>query len=113
MIPIDAERFEPLHTRQERHGDTIVVAAFGEIDLTSADRLEAQLLAVLSSHRRLVLDLRELDFIDSSGLHCILDVDSASRAAGVEFELVPGPPHVQRVFRLTRTDETLRFIQQL
>jgi len=113
MTPTGAERFEPLHTRLERHGDTIVVAAYGEIDLTSADRLQAQLRGLLNGHRRLVLDLRELDFIDSSGLHCILEVDRASRAAAVEFQLVPGPPHVQRVFSLTKTDETLRFIQHI
>jgi hypothetical protein len=47
--------------------------------------------------------------MDISGLHCVLDVHHASRAAGVEFDVVPGPPGVQRLFEVTKTDEMLRF----
>jgi stage II sporulation protein AA (anti-sigma F factor antagonist) len=113
MRRIDHDRFQPLHTEVERHADGIVVLASGEIDLASVDGLRTQLLELLSSCRRLVLDLREVVFIDSTGLRSLLEVDGASRAAGVEFALVPGPPEVQRLFRLTGTDETLRFINPL
>ena len=101
---------EPLHTEQHRHGDTVVVIASGEIDLTSADPLRAQLLGLLDSCRRLVLDLRRVDFMESSGLHCILDVDKSSRGTGVDFALVPGPPGVQRLFEVTKTLDCLHFI---
>jgi anti-anti-sigma factor len=112
MTRIGAYGFpEPLHTELERHGDMIVVLASGEIDLSSADRLQAQLRGLLSSFRRVVLDLREVVFIDAAALHCMLEVDKASRAAGVEFLLVPGPRQVQRLFQLTRTDDVLRFIE--
>jgi anti-anti-sigma factor len=114
MIRTGIEGFpEPLKTRQVRHGDTVVVVASGEIDISSADRLLAQLRGLLDSSRRLVLDLREVVFIECSGLHCILDVDEASRGAGVEFVLVPGPPRVQRLFELTRAADTLHFIEPL
>jgi anti-anti-sigma factor len=104
---------EPLRTRQVTHGDTVVIVASGEIDLSSADRLQAQLGGLLGSCRRLVLDLRDVDFIDSSGLHCILHVEKASRAASVEFALVPGPPPVQRLFELTQTSDILHFIEPI
>jgi anti-anti-sigma factor len=112
MTPTGAEGFpEPLHTELTRHGETIVVVAFGEIDLTSADRLLAQLRGLLSSVKQVVLDLREVVFIDSAALHCMLEVDRASRDAGVEFLLVPGPQQVQRLFQVTRTEDALRFIE--
>jgi anti-anti-sigma factor len=102
---------EPLQMEQYRHGDTAVVIASGEIDLSSADLLRAKLHGLLDSCRRLVLDLREVDFMDASGLHCVLDIDDASRAVSVEFALVPGPPAVQRLFEITRTADRLRFTE--
>jgi len=102
---------EPLHTALERHGETIVVVASGEIDLSSADRLQAQLRALLSTVGRVVLDLRHVDFIDWSALRCMLAVDKASRHSGVEFLLVPGPQQVQRLFELTGSEDALRFIE--
>jgi anti-sigma B factor antagonist len=104
---------EPLRTTRYRHGDTMIVIASGEIDLSSADRLRTELGELLGSCRRLVLDLGHVDFIESSGLHCILDIEQASRARGVEFALVPGPPQVQRLFDITRTAERLRFIEPI
>jgi hypothetical protein len=46
-------------------------------------------------------------------LHCILDVEKASRAASVDFALVPGPPQVQRIFEITKTADMLRFIEPI
>jgi anti-sigma B factor antagonist len=104
---------QPLRTRLEQLGDTVVVVASGEIDLTHSERLRTQLFGLVEGFPRVVLDLREVGFIDSSGLHCILDVDSASRAAGVEFALVPGPRQVQRLFEVTRTEEQLYFVDDV
>lgn len=101
----------PFRTELERNGATIVVVASGEIDLSSVDRLNAHLTGLLCSSTRIVLDLRQVDFLDLMGLHCMLDIDRASRDAGVEFVLVPGPEHVQRLFRVTRTEHLLRFIE--
>jgi anti-sigma B factor antagonist len=101
----------PFRTDLERHGTTIVVVASGEIDLSSADRLNAQLTHLLRSSSRIVLDLRRVDFLDSTGLHCMLDIDLASHDAGVEFVLIPGPEHVQRLFRVTGAEQLLRFTE--
>jgi anti-sigma B factor antagonist len=102
---------EPFRTELEPHGETIVVVVHGEIDVSSADPLHAQLTGLLSSFSRVVVDLRQVDFIDSTGLHCMLDVDDASRDAGSEFLLVPGPEQVQRLFHVTRTEHVLRFAE--
>ena len=59
--------------------------------------------------RRLILDLSGLEFMDSSGLRCILDHDAELRQKGVKLVLVPGPPAVQRVFEITHTKAHLSF----
>jgi anti-anti-sigma factor len=59
----------------------------------------------------LVLDLANLEFIDSTGLRCILDLEAESRQDGFSIALIQGPPAVRRIFELTKTDTRLRFVE--
>ena len=113
MRPGSIDLPQPLRTTLVQHGETMVVMASGELDLTHSGKLLTQLSTLIESFRRVVLDLREVDFIDSTGLHCVLDVDAASRAAGVEFTMIRGPRHVHRVFTLTKTEDRLRFVDEV
>jgi anti-anti-sigma factor len=61
--------------------------------------------------KHVTLDLRDVSFLDSSGLRMILEWDSMSRADGFAFSLVPGSPPVQRIFELTGTTERLNFVE--
>jgi len=68
-----------------------VIHCCGEIDQSSVADLEAVLgLAVLSGVPVVRLDLRSVDFCDSSGLHCLLSAAAACEEAGKTFELDPG-----------------------
>ena len=57
--------------------------------------------------RRVVLDLRELEFMDSSGLRLVALAERRLGGAGRALVLVRGPEAVQRVFSITRMDEHL------
>jgi anti-anti-sigma factor len=57
-----------------------------------------------------VLDLRQLSFMDSSGLRLILAWDAHARRDGHDFGLVRGDDSVHRVFELTRVAERLTFV---
>ena len=57
-----------------------------------------------------MLDLSALEFMDSTGLRCILEHDSEGRQDGFSVVLVRGPTAVQRVFDITGTTERLTFI---
>ena len=61
----------------------------------------------------MILDLSDLDFLDSSGLRCVLDYDAEGRQDGFSLALVPGSPRVQRVFELTQTLSRLTIDQPL
>jgi anti-anti-sigma factor len=54
-----------------------------------------------------VLDLRGLTFMDSTGLRLVIRWDTAAHEGGFRFAVVPGQEVVQRVFRLTGMDEHL------
>jgi anti-sigma B factor antagonist len=58
---------------------------------------------------KLVLDLRGLSFMDSTGLHLVARWSEDSSRDGFVFELEQGPPAVQRVFELSGMDGQLPF----
>jgi anti-sigma B factor antagonist len=84
----------------------------GEIDLASVGVLDAKLRELRETgFDHLVVDLREVTFMDSTGLRLILGWDENSRAGGLDFELIAGAPMVQRLFEITGVVARLRFIE--
>jgi anti-sigma B factor antagonist len=100
---------EPFRCDTARDGDTVWVRPQGELDLDTAPELEQELARVREhANGRVVLDLRRLTFMDSTGLRLVIRWDTAAREQGFEFAIVPGPEVVQRVIRLTGMDGHLR-----
>jgi anti-anti-sigma factor len=88
------------------------VALAGELDLATAPQLEAMTVEVCGNGAcELVLDLRDLAFIDSTGLRAILTARDHCEEQRCELFLTPGPPAVQRLFELTGLLERLPFIE--
>jgi anti-sigma B factor antagonist len=58
---------------------------------------------------QLVLDLRDLTFIDSCGLNLVLELAADSTRDGRSLTLILGSSVVQRIFQLTGTQERLTF----
>ena len=56
-----------------------------------------------------MLDLRKLRFLDSTGLHLLLDWTAKARAGGHDLSLIPGPPAVQRVIEVAGIGQQLTF----
>lgn len=86
------------------------LALRGELDLAGAPMLERSLLELeRRGPRRLVIDLRDLRFIDSTGLRLLLAANTRAQERGGELVLRPGDATVQRVFDVTGALEVLRF----
>ena len=96
-----------------RNGTVAVVAPTGELDLSGAMVLDAELerLAAEPGLARFVVDLRGLAFIDSSGLRSIVLASMRASEAGRRFALVRGGETVHRVFEITRMSERLDFVE--
>lgn len=88
-------------------GDVVAHLA-GELDLSVRADVVARLTDALADCRpppkRLVVDLREVSFCDSSGLGALLDVRRAAGDAGVALTLRAVPPTVDRLLELTDVD---------
>jgi anti-anti-sigma factor len=90
-------------------GDLTVVTLCGELDIATADTVtHAVADAPRTQCRRLIIDLRALEFIDSCGLRAILRARTQT-ADRVRLELIGGPPPVARVFELTGVSAALTF----
>jgi anti-anti-sigma factor len=86
------------------------VALVGELDLATGQILERTLEEIVDTGTgRVIVDLRGLAFMDSSGLRLLLRWDGRAREQGAELLLIAGPPAVQRVFETTRLLERLHF----
>ena len=98
--------------RAVREHDTVRLQLVGELDLETAPLLRDEIAAVRETGARsLILDLRRLTFMDSTGLRCILDCDAEARQDGFSIALIQVSPAVQRVFEITNTRALLRFIE--
>ena len=86
----------------------------GELDLSTVSKVEEELRRAESeAPSLLVIDLRELTFLDSTGLRCVITADQRARDAGRRLAIVKGPESVQRVFSITRVDERLEMVDDV
>jgi anti-sigma B factor antagonist len=85
---------------QHDHGATVRVG--GELDLATAPVLARALAACRRSSRRITLDLRELEFMDCSGVRCILDANSRA-----QLTVIAGTGRVRQLLALTGVDRRL------
>jgi anti-sigma B factor antagonist len=88
------------------HDQADVLSVVGDVDLASAPRLISCAADVLRQGvRTLVLDLREVGFMDSAGLAALLNVLRRSSAADTEVILADLQPQVSRLLADTRMDQ--------
>ncbi|MGZ4199921.1 MAG: STAS domain-containing protein [Thermoleophilia bacterium] len=73
----------------------------GELDIDTTPQLEQTLRDPDSQARLVVLDMRELAFMDSCGVHAIVNASARARQRGRRLVVLRGPPEVDRVFSLT------------
>jgi anti-anti-sigma factor len=79
----------------------------GELDIATSPELDRVLREAERDAQLLVLDLRELTFIDISSIRVILAAASRIRPGGGRLMLARGPAHVDRMFTLTGAYERL------
>jgi anti-sigma B factor antagonist len=94
----------------ERLGDACVARPVGELDMASVHRVRAPLEAGRAEGRTTLLDMSRVSFIDSSGLHLLLDMaQSVERYEWAFFVVRPSAP-VRRLIELTRTAARLPIV---
>jgi anti-anti-sigma factor len=91
--------------------DRVVLELHGELDLLGAPSLQEKIDDVQAGAPRiLVLDLEDLQFVDSAGLRVILAAHEHSQQRGRGLALTRGTEQVQRLFTIAGVSEHLRII---
>jgi len=94
-----------------RERDVVRVSPVGDVDLATVGRLRERLdEAMEAGTGRVILDLREATFVDSSALHLAVDANDRATSTGIEFAIVAGPPAVQRTFDVAGLGDRLPFV---
>ena len=94
---------------EQRPGE-MVVRLSGDLDLAAFDAVDDVLTRVQSNGNPSVrIDLRGLEFIDSTGIRLLLAAHSRAERSGHQFCIVRGSERIQRVFALTDLDRRLPF----
>jgi RNA polymerase sigma-B factor len=90
--------------------DAAYVHLTGELDLSTAPELERTLQRAQARAPVVVLDLRELTFIDSSGLHAIANANARAKRAGGRSIVVRGTRQFDRLMTVTGLCKLLEIV---
>ena len=91
--------------------DTVLVALAGELDLSRAYTFDEEMRRLEAQRpEAIVLDLRELNFVDSAGLGRVLALHRRARRDGRRLVVVRGRRAVQRLFAITALDVQLEMV---
>jgi len=103
-------------TLARRDPPAAVVALVGEHDAYSSERLESELSVLLDEGQRIVVDLRDTVFIDSTTLSALLTARQRAERTGLGFALVlPERTYTQvhQILNLTGLGSTFAIFSQL
>ena len=101
---IEYQRYTPFALSAAQRDAEATLVVVGELDLESADELTHGVWKLrLPEITEIVLDLRRVDFIDSSGLRALLALHDDAAGNGHALKLIPPPPSARRVFEITGT----------
>jgi anti-sigma B factor antagonist len=89
------------------------VRPVGAMDFRAAEAFQRALLDLLEEDdgRDLVIDLRGLTFMDSTGLRAILTAVARGSSHGIAVRLVRGGDRIQRVFEMTKLVERMEWVE--
>jgi anti-sigma B factor antagonist len=90
----------------------VVLQPVGELDIATAPEVDGALERLRDAgYQELVLDLRGVPFMDSSGLRVVLRWNELAAHGDCVFAVIRGPELVQRVFQATRVADALTFAE--
>ena len=92
-------------TRTDRLGTMTVVVLVGELDIAAEADATAALTDAMGDGGVLVADLRELTFLDSTGVRVLLTADLEAKERGVRFGVARNDGMVRRLLDVTRIEQ--------
>jgi anti-sigma B factor antagonist len=96
---------DSIHVQSRTVNDTTILVPMGEIDLSRAPSLRVQLSAAQAARpKRLVIDLSEVPYMDSSGVATLVEAMQNARKQGCKLVLAAMQDKVRSIFEIARLD---------
>jgi len=93
---------DKLFLRTENKEGKCTVYVGGELDLESAAQMRAAMTPLVElSDRELIINLRDLRYVDSTGIGIIVSVLKARHANNAPFAVEAIPPNIRKLFDMT------------
>ena len=95
----------------ERKAGSLILRLYGEFDLSADERFHDELAKLLSADTTtMIVDLRGLTFMDSTGLRALVTLENKASAANYDFAILYEGGTVARVLTETGLDRVLPVI---
>jgi len=108
-MPVGTKENPVQVTIDEHSGQTAVMHLSGNLDHLTATSVRKEIAnAVATGHARLVIDMDQVAFIDSSGLGSLISGLKAARIAGGDLRIAQPSKQVGTILSLTMLDRVLR-----
>ncbi|HHL32674.1 MAG TPA: anti-sigma factor antagonist [Oceanospirillales bacterium] len=85
--------------------DGCIIYATGEIDLSNSQELRKTILAALKTNKKVLVDLSDVSYIDSSGIASLVEGLQFSKSHEKEFVLTNPSTQVKAIMELARLDK--------
>jgi anti-anti-sigma factor len=103
-MPAEASRYRPFSISVQRRDREVAIVVSGDLDLASAGRLEREVAQQRAAgSTRFLIDLGDVDFIDSTGLRILLALRNDAKRNAHVLTLVPPTRAARRIFTITGT----------
>jgi anti-sigma B factor antagonist len=111
---VGSPAWQPFSVIVSTDGDRATIALRGELDMSGVDRARQAIEEAESGDATLlVLDLSELDFVDSTGLEVMLRAARRAREDGRRLIVTRPSRYVRRLLELTAIDQSLDIVEDV
>ena len=107
-VTITWQRYRPLSSAgANRQATDAIVRCTGKITSDTTQSLKATVKPLFSESERVVLDLTDVNYLDSSGLGTIIGLYVSARFANCQLKLIYSNESLKKLFSITRLDQLL------
>jgi len=86
--------------QQEHKGDVTILAISGRVDSATAKTMDAELTKLIPSDKKIVLDLKDVEFISSAGVRAIVKALKTAKKSRGGLKLASIPGHINEVLQM-------------
>ena len=112
MAANPVNRAPELRLEPEKKGSETIVRATGRITSTTSATLEQTLRDLVSTNKRVVIDLTGVDYIDSSGLGALVAVYMHATRTSCDLEIANPKTRIRDLFNRSRLASVFRAVQE-